>query len=373
MATKYMLITCFLLAIVVSVSAGAGNKIKGKKKIKSNVSRPPNVIVLFADDLGFGDLSFSGHPTSRTPHIDQLAANGRFFNQFYVTSPVCSPSSISPNIRLDRLVPQRPSLPYASLAKDPEHAALLLHPTSIPTSISIHTLYMTLSKTTLTYLCKIQNLLNDVYLPLTATVHYLSLYRDRPESTVNVLTIPTSLSPYDPNPHHVEQGSLESQGPEEKTNECHTRQNATRGRTIELHRHRQQASHYGVPTQHPHTRIDVTTRRTSLPSPDRPGAPRMHSATTSLEHTAHTMIQLHDPHVLPQSRLAPTEHSRAWDKTQPTKVLACGGVLADQHNHLGTAGISPHALESLLEPRSRLHQRRPSQESVLLPLLPSGK
>lgn len=92
MATKYMLITCFLLAIVVSVSAGAGNKIKGKRKIKSNVSRPPNVIVLFADDLGFGDLSFSGHPTSRTPHIDQLAANGRFFNQFYVTSPVCSPS-----------------------------------------------------------------------------------------------------------------------------------------------------------------------------------------------------------------------------------------------------------------------------------------
>ncbi|XP_069948060.1 arylsulfatase A [Cherax quadricarinatus] len=55
----------------------------------------PNIIILLADDLGYGDLSFSGHPTSRTPQLDQLARESRFFTHFYVTSPVCSPSRAS--------------------------------------------------------------------------------------------------------------------------------------------------------------------------------------------------------------------------------------------------------------------------------------
>ncbi|KAG7154506.1 Arylsulfatase A-like, partial [Homarus americanus] len=65
-----------------------------KQSLKVNKTRP-NIIILLADDLGYGDLSYSGHPTSRTPHIDRLAANSRFFSQFYVTSPVCSPSRSS--------------------------------------------------------------------------------------------------------------------------------------------------------------------------------------------------------------------------------------------------------------------------------------
>lgn len=55
----------------------------------------PNVVLIFADDLGYGDLGYSGHPNSRTPNIDQLAANSRFFTNFYVSSPVCSPSRAS--------------------------------------------------------------------------------------------------------------------------------------------------------------------------------------------------------------------------------------------------------------------------------------
>ena len=54
--------------------------------------RQPNVIVIFTDDQGFGDLSCYGHPTIRTPHVDALAAGGAKFTQFYVASPVCSPS-----------------------------------------------------------------------------------------------------------------------------------------------------------------------------------------------------------------------------------------------------------------------------------------
>lgn len=55
-------------------------------------ARPPNIVILFADDLGYGDLGCQGHPTIRTPHLDQLAAEGKRFTDFYAAAPVCSPS-----------------------------------------------------------------------------------------------------------------------------------------------------------------------------------------------------------------------------------------------------------------------------------------
>ena len=52
----------------------------------------PNFIVLFADDMGYGDLSSYGHPTTRTPHLDRMAAEGVRLTSFYCGAPVCSPS-----------------------------------------------------------------------------------------------------------------------------------------------------------------------------------------------------------------------------------------------------------------------------------------
>ena len=52
----------------------------------------PNVVLIFTDDQGYGDLSCFGSETIRTPNIDRLAREGRKFTNFMVASPVCSPS-----------------------------------------------------------------------------------------------------------------------------------------------------------------------------------------------------------------------------------------------------------------------------------------
>lgn len=58
----------------------------------TTVASPPNVIVIFADDLGYGDLSCFGHPTIRTPNLDRMAAEGIRLTDFYVAASVCTPS-----------------------------------------------------------------------------------------------------------------------------------------------------------------------------------------------------------------------------------------------------------------------------------------
>ncbi|MCA9418119.1 MAG: sulfatase-like hydrolase/transferase, partial [Candidatus Omnitrophica bacterium] len=54
--------------------------------------RPPNFVIIFADDLGYGDLGCYGHPTLRTPNLDRMAAEGMRFTDFYSAAPVCTPS-----------------------------------------------------------------------------------------------------------------------------------------------------------------------------------------------------------------------------------------------------------------------------------------
>ncbi len=52
----------------------------------------PNFIIIFADDLGYGDLSSFGHPTIKTPNLDQMAYEGMKLTQFYVAASICTPS-----------------------------------------------------------------------------------------------------------------------------------------------------------------------------------------------------------------------------------------------------------------------------------------
>ena len=53
---------------------------------------PPNIVLLLADDLGYGDLGCYGHPQARTPVIDRLARDGVRFTQHYANGPECSPT-----------------------------------------------------------------------------------------------------------------------------------------------------------------------------------------------------------------------------------------------------------------------------------------
>ncbi|HUT28893.1 MAG TPA: sulfatase [Sedimentisphaerales bacterium] len=55
----------------------------------------PNFIIIFSDDLGYGDLGCFGSTVHRTPNLDEMAAEGMKFTSFYVTSGVCTPSRAS--------------------------------------------------------------------------------------------------------------------------------------------------------------------------------------------------------------------------------------------------------------------------------------
>ncbi|MDO6487555.1 sulfatase-like hydrolase/transferase [Colwellia sp. 6_MG-2023] len=76
-------------------------------KVARTIPTKPNIIFIFADDFGWGDISKHGHPDIRTPNIDRLAEEGSEFYQFSVSNPVCSPSRAA---AITGLYPSRSSI-----------------------------------------------------------------------------------------------------------------------------------------------------------------------------------------------------------------------------------------------------------------------
>jgi len=72
-------------------------------------SRPPNFVVIFIDDMGYGDVGCFGAEGYETPNIDRLAAEGTRFTDFYAASSVCTPSRAA---LMTGCYPQRVSLPH---------------------------------------------------------------------------------------------------------------------------------------------------------------------------------------------------------------------------------------------------------------------
>lgn len=78
----YPLVVLFILSSVCAIPALARNE----------AETPPNFVIILCDDLGYGDLSSFGNPSIKTPRLDRMAVEGQKWSQFYVASPVCTPS-----------------------------------------------------------------------------------------------------------------------------------------------------------------------------------------------------------------------------------------------------------------------------------------
>ena len=74
------LAACFLLVGLLTSRAAWGQ------------DRRPNVVLVMADDQGWGDVGFNGSKTAQTPHLDEMARQGLQFERFYAAAPVCSPT-----------------------------------------------------------------------------------------------------------------------------------------------------------------------------------------------------------------------------------------------------------------------------------------
>lgn len=63
--------------------------------IKVSGQEKPNIIIIMADDLGFGDVGFNGNKIIKTPELDKMAAEALVFDRFYAAAPICSPTRAS--------------------------------------------------------------------------------------------------------------------------------------------------------------------------------------------------------------------------------------------------------------------------------------
>jgi arylsulfatase A-like enzyme len=81
------------MALAGLISFGmAGQQTATAAETGNEQANKPNFIVIFADDLGYGDLGIFGHPTIKTPNLDRMAVEGQKWTSFYVAAPVCTPS-----------------------------------------------------------------------------------------------------------------------------------------------------------------------------------------------------------------------------------------------------------------------------------------
>ncbi len=78
------------MTIMGGSGAGAANAAE-----RDAASERPNIILVMADDMGWGQTGYYDHPILETPHLDAMAANGLRFDRFYAGAPVCSPTRAS--------------------------------------------------------------------------------------------------------------------------------------------------------------------------------------------------------------------------------------------------------------------------------------
>ena len=85
--------SCFFPVLLFCVSLITAPAIQAEDRASTTVNRAtPNVIVIFIDDLGYADIGPFGAEDFKTPHLDQMAREGRKFTDFVASTAVCSAS-----------------------------------------------------------------------------------------------------------------------------------------------------------------------------------------------------------------------------------------------------------------------------------------
>jgi len=115
---SFLRLACGCSAGLAIAGAGCRSLTALTKSQSKDAAKRPNIILIIADDLGYGDLGCYGQKEIRTPNLDKMAAEGIRFTDFYAGSTVCAPSRCSLMtglhtghcwIRGNALVPLRPS------------------------------------------------------------------------------------------------------------------------------------------------------------------------------------------------------------------------------------------------------------------------
>lgn len=84
----------FLMAIGLATHSACANETFASSKLNEAPAKP-NIILVMADDQGWGDTGYNGHPFVRTPELDAMARDGFVLDRFYAAAPVCSPTRAS--------------------------------------------------------------------------------------------------------------------------------------------------------------------------------------------------------------------------------------------------------------------------------------
>lgn len=87
---KSLLLT--ISSVILFIAINSFSAVNAQSQSKAQNNSKPNVIYIFADDLGYGEIGCYGQKRIKTPNIDRLAAEGMKFTQHYVGTPVCAPS-----------------------------------------------------------------------------------------------------------------------------------------------------------------------------------------------------------------------------------------------------------------------------------------
>ncbi|MCC5875581.1 MAG: arylsulfatase [Candidatus Sumerlaeia bacterium] len=135
MKTQKVFLATVLAGLLAGCSHGGSIAVHGERA--GTPKSPPNIILVVADDLGWGDVGFQGQEVIQTPNIDRIAAAGVQFPQFYASSPICAPARaalttgrhtgrtvVRGNVLEQRLMPHEPSI--AEVMKEAGYSTALI-------------------------------------------------------------------------------------------------------------------------------------------------------------------------------------------------------------------------------------------------------